>query len=367
MKVNPLNVIRLLLATFEAMNIAETPINDAEIQLKEQFEKVLINCMEDFNGIEVMEDETLDFQEPFKQYAVNAIEDTALSTDVADSNSDSCSADEEELNYENKRKAVEYWRSGKRKNYSIETVRKRYRYVKSVRQLRRWAHQLNQGGTYKEKLHRISEYVLKNLQTAVNAGHIIHDIDLQKWALQAQKEIGHEDVRFKASHHWLWKFKKSHRIVSRKINKFVTRKTIENEQEIRTKADKFVNEVKSYIEKYGTQNVYNADQSGFQFEIHSGRTLTVEGTKQVECVVESVSSTTHSYTIQPTINAEGKLLSPLFIILKETKGEFGPIVEKNLFRPDNVFLVASKSGKITSGILINRTIECNSLLDSIDY
>ena len=64
--------------------------------------------------------------------------------------------------------------------------------------------------------------------------------------------------------------------------------------------------------------------------------------------MQSVSSTTHSYTILPTINAAGKWLSPLFIVLKETKDEFGPIIHQNLFQPDNVCLMVSKSGKMTS-------------------
>lgn len=216
--------------------------------------------------------------------------------------------------------------------------------------MRRWANQLNKGGTYKEKLARISEYTLRNVKTAIDAGVIVHDIDIRKWALQAQKEVGHEDVRFKASNDWLWKFKKRHRIVSRKINKFITRKTVEEEVDLRKNGEKFVQDVKPFIEKYGAKNIYNSDQSGFQLEIHSARTLAMEGSKKVECLVQSVSSTTHSYTIQPTINADGKLLSPLFIVLKEAKGEFGPRVEKELFRPENVFITASKSGKLTSGI-----------------
>jgi len=69
----------------------------------------------------------------------------------------------------------------------------------------------------------------------------------------------------------------------------------------------------------------------------------------VERVVQSVSSTTHSYTIQPIISCSGNLLSPLFIVLKEADGKFGPRVEENLFRPTNV-VKASKSGKMTSGI-----------------
>ena len=58
----------------------------------------------------------------------------------------------------------------------------------------------------------------------------------------------------------------------------------------------------------------------------------------MECVVQSVSSMTRSYTIQPLISAGGKLLLPLFLILKEPTGEFGPIVESTLFRPTNVYV-----------------------------
>ena len=114
--------------------------------------------------------------------------------------------------------------------------------------------------------------------------------------------------------------------------------------------EKFVAYVRPYIKECGSENTYNADQSGFQLEIHSGRTLTEKGKETVECVVQSVSSTTHSYTIVPSVNAEGKLLSPLFLVLKESKHEFGPIVALNLFLPHNVYIMASKSGKMKTGI-----------------
>ena len=221
--------------------------------------------------------------------------------------------------------------------------------MKSVSQLHRWASTVHKGGTYRDKIARICQVTLDNFKVAIEAGLIVHDKDLRKWALQAQKEIGHEDIRFTASPKWLLNFKNAHRIVSRKINKFVTKKTIEGEKDTLEKAKKFIDEVKPEIEKYGIQNVYNSDQSGFQLEIHSGRTLAVEGEKQVQCLVQSVSSTTHRYTIQPIISADGRLLSPLFIVLKEPSGGFGPVVEKNLFRPSNIHLQASKSGKLTSG------------------
>ncbi|EFN76473.1 hypothetical protein EAI_05548, partial [Harpegnathos saltator] len=93
--------------------------------------------------------------------------------------------------------------------------------------------------------------------------------------------------------------------------------------------------------------IYTSDQSKFQLELHTGRTLVQNGTKKIESIVQSVSVTTHSYTIQPTISADGKLLSPLLIVLKEPTGTFGPGVRENLFNAPNIFVMASKSGKLT--------------------
>lgn len=228
-------------------------------------------------------------------------------------------------------------------------MQKKFRKVSSKSQLKRWAHTINKGGTYREKISRICQYTLDNFKAAVESGLIIHDRDIRRWALQAQKEIGYGDIRFKASKNWLIKFKNAHRIVPRKINKFITRKTLENNLELQTRAEVFVDDVKSCIPSIGIENVYNTDQSGFQLEMHSGRTLAIEGEKQVQCLVQSVSSTTHSYTIQPLISATGELFSPLFLVLKESSGQFGPVVEQNLFRPENVYIQASKSGKLTTG------------------
>ena len=102
---------------------------------------------------------------------------------------------------------------------------------------------------------------------------------------------------------------------------------------MKEKAVNFIGEVKPLIEQYGIENVYNTDQSGFQLALHSERTLAVEGKKKVECVVQSISLTMHSYTIQPIMRTDGRLLSPLFMVLKEPSGKFGPVVEETLFRP----------------------------------
>lgn len=352
MKINPLNVIRMLLATFEVMHLPDSPVNNDEIQLKENFENILLTAMNEYSGFETVEENSLHFEEPFKDWEMEIVEDKEWSNALHEPefSPDTCTRDDEGLSYEYKLRAVEYWRSGKKGNLGLGSVKQKFKRVQSIRQLRRWAHNLNKGGTYKEKLARICAYTLENFKAAVDAGLIVHDSDLKRWALHAQKEIGHTDFRFKASRTWINSFKAAHRIVSRKINKFVTSKTIEDGTVLEQQIRKFVDDVKENIKTYGLSNTFNADQSGFQLEMHSGRTLAVEGEKQIQCLVQSVSSMTHSYTIQPTISADGKLLSPLFLVLKEPTGRIGPVVEKTLFRPDNVYIEVSKSGKLTSGI-----------------
>ena len=77
--------------------------------------------------------------------------------------------------------------------------------------------------------------------------------------------------------------------------KSTTKKTLEDKETVNQETSKFVADIKLLISKVGTENTYNPDQSGFQLELHTGRTLAEEGTKTVECVVQSVSSTTQYY------------------------------------------------------------------------
>ena len=73
--------------------------------------------------------------------------------------------------------------------------------------------------------------------------------------------------------------------LKQKITKFVTRKTLADDEKLKTIAQKFVQEVKPLVKEYGPDNVYNSGESGFQLEIHSGQSLACEGQKKVECVV----------------------------------------------------------------------------------
>ena len=163
----------------------------------------------------------------------------------------------------------------------------------------RWEETVSRGGTRREKLLQISEYVCNKFVDGIETHAIIHDLDLRRWALQANEKTGLEN--FKASRHWIWNFKRTYRIVSRKVNKFITRSYGTDTAQLNEIASTFVNNVKPRIRDIGTNNTFNADESGFNLELHSGRTLAEQGTKTVTAVVQSISATTNSYTIFPTM------------------------------------------------------------------
>lgn len=343
--VNPANILNMLVISFEIANIPPTSVNDKEIELHETIKDIIKNAMDD-TSFAMQTDTTLEFEDYWSSKLPEAefVEADEIEEYEESENEEEDSCTEEIINNDYKRRAVEYWKSGKKGHYALSTVQHRFKKVKSLPQLYQWELYLQKGGTHREKLLYITEYVLNKFNDANDKNRIIHDLDLRRWALEAKEEINLRN--FKAGVTWILNFKRKHRIVSRKITKFINRQSKIN-QELQIACQEFISSVKSYIDIFEIQNIYNADESGFNLEIHSGRTLTTQGVKTVETVVQSQSAITHSYTIMPTISANGQLQSPLYLVLKEASGIFGPRVEETLFRPANVFIAASKSGKLT--------------------
>ncbi|XP_020298363.1 vicilin-like seed storage protein At2g18540, partial [Pseudomyrmex gracilis] len=73
--------------------------------------------------------------------------------------------------------------------------------VKSLSQLYKWDLSLQKGGTHRQKLLDISQYVLEKFKDANNNNRIIHDLDLRRWALGAKKQINLP--HFKAGATWI--------------------------------------------------------------------------------------------------------------------------------------------------------------------
>lgn len=81
----------------------------------------------------------------------------------------------------------------------------------------------------------------------------------------------------------------------------------------------------------GPNNSINSDQAGFNYEMHSGRTLDIQGEKKVERIVQSKNAATHSFTIMPMVSASGELKIPTYVVLQESEGKFGPQVSIHIW------------------------------------
>ena len=95
---------------------------------------------------------------------------------------------------------------------------------------------LEVGGTKKRKVVKNFRVCNTTVENAIEAGYILHDRDLRQLALKAYKELGDNNMIFEATQKWLHNFKEAHCIVSRKVSKFLTRKTIEDEEVLKTQA-----------------------------------------------------------------------------------------------------------------------------------
>jgi hypothetical protein len=235
---------------------------------------------------------------------------------------------------------------GKKKR-KFETVRNRYKSdVKYPIDLVRYKRDVENNGTRSEKLSRVHFKVYDEFKEAKLNNLIVHDENLRRWALQAAREIGLDG--FKASPTWIQKFKKMFGIVSRKITKIVTIKSTMCEAEMKIETQKFIETTSQYISVVGAARVVNTDQCGYTREIHTGRTLSFRGDAVVPAQVQSVNHTSHSYTVMPTLSATGELYPKMLLVLQEPTGELGPIVSSKLKIPDNIEVVASKSGKMSA-------------------
>jgi hypothetical protein len=175
----------------------------------------------------------------------------------------------------------------------------------------------------------------------------VHDINLKKWAIQKSREL---NINFKASNSWINRFKNKYRIRSRKITKFINITPAMDKQKTEN-AIQFVNNSKLLFQNFDHDHILNTDQSGFNYEMYSQRTLSDVGESKTEVSATSLNALTHSYTIQPVISFEGKLVGKLLLCLQETNGKFGPIVEQGLFQPNNIEIVCSSSGKMNKSLI----------------
>jgi len=190
----------------------------------------------------------------------------------------------------------------------------------------------------------LNKKVYSRFLDAFNEKHTINGLNIRSWAVKIADEMG--CTTFKASQSWLDRWKKSYGIVNRKITKFVSSGHEEDEDLKREAAAKFAQAMQIKIERVGAENFYNADHTMIIKELRAKRSLHLKGAKTVTKQVQNLHGTTHSHTLVPFISCDGRTLKKALMILQENTGfDFGPRIDKTLFRPPNLHIICSKSGK----------------------
>ncbi|PIC28965.1 hypothetical protein B9Z55_020716 [Caenorhabditis nigoni] len=240
--------------------------------------------------------------------------------------------------------------SGARIRPSFETMKSRFRFIKNSHHLQKIR---NYEATKTIKFDRannlkfISNELGNDVKKHLEDGKILQDSTLRFLIVDIINR-NKLDIRFDASDDWILKWKKGFGLSSRKITKFVTNIRHQNRDQIEQESKDFVNQTNQILPFYPSSSVFNADQSGFQLEMYSARTLAMTGSKHVPCVVQNVSSTTHAYTVLPLVSAAGILHKTLFITLKERNGKFP---KKGHFKAPNIFVTCHTSHIMTKNLM----------------
>lgn len=356
---NVLNILTKLVS--ERLTLSSMPTNtrrDDEVatMLFENIESI-VNC----SSYSVENEETLDLD--LNMLSIND-ESTSDDDDYNEDDDNYNNDDDYNEDHENekslKKFSLEYMknvvqfydeqqRGTQKRTDSFSNLQNRFKRVKDKSYIRRFRKYIESHGKKKQKLDQIDSFAYKSFDNFRQQLLSIHDIDLKRWALQKASELG--DKTFMASDYWLYTFKKRHHIVSRKITKLVTKRDVVDKDIINKSADEFTCNVQKIVMNYNRNYILNTDQSGLQLEMFSDRALTYQGEKLTLSTVRSVNNTTHSYTVQPIITMSGHLIGPLFLCLKEQSGRLGERVNETLFKPSNIVMTCSKSGKLTGSLV----------------
>ncbi len=160
---------------------------------------------------------------------------------------------------------------------------------------------------------------------------------------------------FKASQNFIANFKHDYGISSRKVEKYATNKHIMMKDQLEKNAQEFRSIVKRKFSSFNHDFILNADQTGFTYESASKRTLSIKNEKHTYLKVQSKNAITHSFTIMPSISLSGNCYGKVFICLKETSDDFGPIVKQQIDQlletVKNVVVFCSKSGKMSNKLV----------------
>lgn len=160
---------------------------------------------------------------------------------------------------------------------------------------------------------------------------------------------------FKASPGWVKQFTARNRLCSRKVTKMMSRPRIENQENIDESILEFYNNYTRLSRFFPQRMIWNIDQTGVEYESTNERVTARRGSRDVYLRVDSLNKNTHSFTAQPILSRDGRLLGKLILCMQEPNGFFGRDVDPAVRRLEreygNIRVYASKSGKMTTQLM----------------
>lgn len=219
------------------------------------------------------------------------------------------------------------------------------------------------GSTSTEKYQQIDTMVFEKFKQKRAQLKVVKDLDLAIMIREAVKV--YNPPRPCNSYSFIHRFKKRHHIVSRKITRFTSVKSQMDDAKIKEDAEQFVKKVNHLIliDGYSPNNIWNTDQSRFEYEMTYGRTLEIEGTEEITAATAGSSQYTHSYSVQIHISMAGKLGKKMYIVFQEYPGgKFGPMVQKKVDKLledlPNLVVTSTTSGKLHKENMGDWAIQC---------
>ncbi|EGT55375.1 hypothetical protein CAEBREN_20315 [Caenorhabditis brenneri] len=248
--------------------------------------------------------------------------------------------------------AIDYYRGTKKGSRPLSSMTANFRWITSENHLQKLRKFEKEQDDFKESrtnmLKVLGNRLYEVVKEKLDNGVALHDSCLTTIAQDLNRKETKVDS-FVAIQTWITKWKKSHRIVSRKVTKFTTRKCMINKEAIQKTADDFVQNARREMSLFAPSMIFNSDQTGIQKELYSARSLAWLGEKVVERLVQAKSSLTHSFTFLPMIFMDGTLGPKAYMVLSEPTGHFPP--SKPIPNVKNLVVRCGKSHIMTKELM----------------
>lgn len=153
---------------------------------------------------------------------------------------------------------------------SIQAMYPRYR-PDRIPELRRQV----AGNSTMNNFERINNYVRRRFLDSRREYHVVRGWMIRFWAMEYARSVGASN--FKASSSWLATFKKLNRFGSRKIGRRTPRAKERNRAAIESSKFDSLDKFERQRIRFGEGLIFNFNQSGFEYELTSDRTLRLIG------------------------------------------------------------------------------------------